>query len=190
MNRAFFLDRDGTINVDYGYVKSVDQFAFLPHAIEGLKKLSDLGFLLIIVSNQSGIGRGLYSLENYQTVMKNMQERLKEKSIVIQDVFFCPHSPESKCPCRKPSPKMILDAIQKWDVDIASSFLAGDKETDIQAGKKAGLTTFLISATDTNYGQNHTTPDLLAAAQLIEKQYSQACLKRSGNKMTNHTAAE
>jgi D-glycero-D-manno-heptose 1,7-bisphosphate phosphatase len=171
MNRAFFLDRDGTINVDYGYVKAADKFIFLPQAIEGLKKLQDLGFLLIVVSNQSGIGRGLYSLDDYHAVMKKMETLLQEQGITIQDKFFCPHSPESRCACRKPATKMITDAVRKWDVDVGSSFLAGDKETDIQAGNRVGLKTFLISKDDLNYGQHHRVSDLLAAARLIENQY-------------------
>jgi D-glycero-D-manno-heptose 1,7-bisphosphate phosphatase len=169
MNRAVFLDRDGTINVDHGYIKSPEQFMFLPNAVSGLRRFSELGFLLIIVSNQSGIGRGLYSLNDYYQVTERMITLLKDEEIVIHDIFFCPHSPESRCPCRKPSPQMILDAVSKWNVDVSSSFLIGDKESDIQAGLRVGLKTMLLSQQKNTTLQTETVTDLLEAADLIEK---------------------
>ncbi len=175
MKRAIFLDRDGTINVDYGFVSSPDKFELLPHAVDGLKKMASLGFLLIIVSNQSGIGRNYYTLTDYEKVTAHMLKLLKEQCVTLDDLYYCPHSPESNCVCRKPATKMLTDAIQKWDIDHAQSFLVGDKESDIRAGIRMGLKTFLIynkaagvTQNEIKYGENFCSKNLLEVAKKIE----------------------
>ena len=172
MKKAVFLDRDGTINVDYGYVSRVEKFEILPGAVEGLKKMRSMDYLLIIISNQSGIGRGYYSIPDYEKVMETMHQQLGQKGITIDDCFYCPHSPESNCSCRKPGTKMIEEAIRKWDVNVSESFFIGDKESDMKAGRKSGLKTILISEKEKDFKQNYQVKNLLEAAEIIEKEHN------------------
>lgn len=171
MEKAIFLDRDGTINVDYGYVSKVENFFLLPNTIEGLKKFSEMGYMLIVISNQSGIGRDYYTLEDYHNVTNKMLSTLKQSGIKITDCFYCPHSPESNCDCRKPKPKMIQNAIEKWNVDPNLSWFIGDKKSDIDAGKALSIKTILISKSPKEYNQDCIVPDLLAAANYISNQF-------------------
>ena len=167
MKKAVFLDRDGTINVDYGYVSQVEKFEILPGAIEGLKKMRAMDYLLIIISNQSGIGRGYYSIPDYEKVMETMHSQLALHGLQLDDCFYCPHSPESNCSCRKPGTKMIEEAVRKWNVDANQSFFIGDKDSDMKAGKKSGLKTILISEKEKDFGQDFRAFDLTEAAAII-----------------------
>lgn len=170
MKKAVFLDRDGTINVDYGYVSQVEKFEILPGTIEGLKKMRSMNYLLIIISNQSGIGRGYYSIPDYEKVMEIMHTQLGLQGIRIDDCFYCPHSPESNCSCRKPGTKMIEEAVRKWDIDVKESFFIGDKDSDMKAGKKSGLKTILISDKEKGFSQDFRVINLIEAADIIEKE--------------------
>lgn len=167
-NKVIFLDRDGTINKDYGYVKDPNKLELLKGAVEGLLLFRDLGFKLIVITNQSGIGRDYYTLDDYHAVTDKLNEKLKEHSIILDDCYYCPHSPESNCACRKPSTGMLDKAIKKWNVDLDNSFFIGDKQSDIQAGINIGVTTLLISDTDDkSFSQNYTIRNLTDAACLI-----------------------
>ena len=144
MKKAIFLDRDGTINYDYGYVSSPEKFKLLKYAAPSLYELQKMGYLLIIITNQSGIGRNYYKLEDFHKVNKKMFELLSRYKVKINDIFFCPHPPEENCICRKPSPEMVFRAAEKWKINIKESFFIGDKVTDILCGKNAGCTTIKI----------------------------------------------
>lgn len=144
MNKAVFLDRDGTINVDKEYVISIDDLEFLPNAVKGLKKIQELGYKLIIITNQSGIGRGYYSEEGYKNLMKELYARLRKSRIIIEADYYCPHLPELDCVCRKPKTQMIKKAIQDHSINVDKSFFIGDKTADILAGKNMGLKTILV----------------------------------------------
>lgn len=139
--KALFLDRDGVINIDKGYVYRIDDFKFIPQTIEFIKKMQKEGFLPIVITNQSGIGRGYYTLEDFKTLTKYMLEAMNKEGIIIDDsqIFFCPHSPDSNCDCRKPKPKMILEAIERFNIDPLKSLLIGDKRSDIEASYRANL---------------------------------------------------
>jgi len=137
--KVAFLDRDGVINIDYGYVGKINQFEILPNVIDALKIIQDLDFKIIIVTNQSGINRGYYKLKDFKDVTKHFNEIVKNYGICILETMYCPHLPSENCECRKPKPGMILEAIQKYNVDKKKSFLIGDKDTDIEAGRSAGL---------------------------------------------------
>jgi D,D-heptose 1,7-bisphosphate phosphatase len=167
---AVFLDRDGTINVDHGYLSAPEQFEFLPGAVEGMRMMRSAGFVLIVVSNQSGIGRGYYTEENYRAVTERMFRELDRMGIELKDCLYCPHSPESGCACRKPGTGMIRKAVSKWRIDVPASYLVGDKASDIRAGLKSGLKTLLISDRPRDFGQHHTVPDLTEAARIIWKE--------------------
>lgn len=144
--KAVFLDRDGVINVDFGYVyKSID-FVFLPGVIEGLKTFQNNGFELIVITNQSGMARGYYSQEDYNNLTKYYQDILIIQGVRISGIYCCPHHPRGSveplaisCDCRKPSPGMLLKAASDLDLDLGRSFMIGDKITDMLAAKSAGL---------------------------------------------------
>jgi len=144
---AVFLDRDGVINVDHGYVSRWEEFEFLPNVPETLAHLQDAGYLLIIISNQSGIGRGFYTESDLEALNYAISEYLRDTAgVSVAGFYHCPHHPSEaigryrvQCDCRKPSPGMIKQAVLDHQVDLTSSILVGDKESDMQAGRAAGV---------------------------------------------------
>lgn len=143
---AAFLDRDGVINFDKGYLHDWSEFEFLPGVVDAMRTLQELGYKLVVITNQSGIARGMYSEEEYQTLTRHMKAALLKQGIQLRDVYHCPHYPDGvvpvlsiKCECRKPGIGMIRTAARDLDIDINSSVLIGDKESDIQAGIAAGV---------------------------------------------------
>jgi len=142
--KVFFIDRDGVINKEIGYLHEIAKFEFIDGVIESLKYIQNKGFKIIIITNQSGIGRGMYSREKFLELNKWMIDFLSTQGVKILDVFYCPHSPEESCSCRKPLPGMFLDAIKKYAIDIEISWSIGDKETDIQAAKSSGISNTIL----------------------------------------------
>ena len=175
MRKVIFLDRDGTINVEKSYLYKWEDFEFEKNAIEGLKELKNLGYEFIVVTNQSGIGRGYYTEEDLVALNNQMTQKLKEFGIEILECFYCPHHPEKgigkykvDCNCRKPNPGMLLEGIKKYDVDIENSFMIGDQKGDLEAGKKAGLKSILVL---TGYGkkiEEEVKGNYLIAKDLLE----------------------
>lgn len=139
MMKVAFLDRDGVINVDHGYTHRIDDFEFTEGCIDALHLLQKHGFALIIVTNQSGIGRGYYTEQDYQRLTRWYTHYLAEKNITVTDVFHCPHAPEENCDCRKPKAGLFLQACGRYDVDLSSSLMIGDKVSDVAAAEMAGI---------------------------------------------------
>jgi D-glycero-D-manno-heptose 1,7-bisphosphate phosphatase len=141
MNKGAFLDRDGVINVDIlDYTSKIKDFKFLPGVFEGLKALQEKGFLLIVITNQGGIAKGLYTREDVDTLHQWMCAELEKKGIHITEIYFCPHHDVSgKCLCRKPGSLMLEKAMARFDIDAGQSFFVGDKETDHKAAVNAGV---------------------------------------------------
>lgn len=151
MNKAVFLDRDGTINVDRGYIGSKEQFEFIPGVIEALKLLQEEGFLLIIITNQSGIARGYYTEEMYLKLNSWMLNHLEVRHIRITEVFYCPHYPMAiypkyrlKCNCRKPNLGLFWKAIHKYAINVSESYAIGDKLIDCELCKISDCKGFLV----------------------------------------------
>ena len=180
MNMAIFLDRDGTINVDTGYVYKVEDLKFEDNALKGLKLLQIPEYLLIIVTSQSGIGRGMYTEQDYHKFMKAMYERFRTEGISIDGEYFCPHHPKEgigrykvDCECRKPNTGMLEQAAKDFDIDLSKSFVIGDKTEDIEMGRRAGCKTILVrtgkGGKDKNFDVNpdYTANDFLEAAKHI-----------------------
>lgn len=160
--KALFLDRDGVINVDHGYVWRPEEFEFLPGIFDLVRAARAHDYRIVIVTNQSGIGRGYYSEEDFQTLTQWMKERFAQEQAAIDAVFHCPYHPEAPTaayrqnhPWRKPAPGMLLAAAEQLATDLASSIFIGDKETDVQAGHAAGIGTMLLFAPDAEQGHSH-----------------------------------
>lgn len=145
-NKYCFLDRDGTINVDHGYVHDPAKLEFMPGAIEGMKQLQDLGYNLVIVTNQSGIGRGYFTDAQYHNFTDYMLSCLKDEGVNISKVFHCPHMPTDNCGCRKPGLGM-LEQFLRDNIIESPSYMVGDKLSDIEFGQKLGVETCLIGST-------------------------------------------
>lgn len=138
-NKALFLDRDGTINVEKHYVYKVEDFEFREGLFELVRDFYHRGYLIIVITNQAGIARGYYKESDFHRLNDWMREQFRLEGIEIAGVYFCPHHPDfsGPCSCRKPNPGMILEAAGKFDLDLASCVLIGDKESDIRAGINA-----------------------------------------------------
>ena len=155
MEKAIFLDRDGTINVEKDYIYKSEDLVFEEGTIEALKTFKNLGYILIVVSNQSGIARGYFTEKDLNIFNNNMNEILKKNGVEITEFYCCPHHPDGigeykkVCECRKPNNKMIEDAIKKYNIDREKSYMIGDKTSDIGAGFKSNLKTVLVK---TGYG--------------------------------------
>ncbi|MBI2830677.1 MAG: D-glycero-beta-D-manno-heptose 1,7-bisphosphate 7-phosphatase [Chloroflexi bacterium] len=142
--KAVFLDRDGVVNREKGFTKSWEEFEFLPGITEGIKKLNQAGFLVIIVTNQSGINKGLYTEEDLKQIHENMHKVLEENGAHVDDLYYCPHNSEDCCTCRKPKPGMLLEAAHKHNINLRESWVLGDNIRDIEAGKRARCNTILV----------------------------------------------
>lgn len=144
-NKALFLDRDGVINEDHGYVSRIDDFVFCDGVFDALRGFIEAGYILVVITNQSGIGRGYYSQEDFKTLSKHMLKTLEQNGVKIAKIYHCPHAPEAKCDCRKPAPGMFLKARDELLIDMSQSLMIGDKQSDIDAAHKAGvLSAFLL----------------------------------------------
>jgi histidinol-phosphate phosphatase family protein len=151
--KAVFLDRDGTVIVDRGYLSDPAGVAFEPGAVEALRRFHNAGFSLFFVSNQSGIGRGLMTREQSEAVHQRVLELLAEEGIPIAGSYICPHAPWDHCQCRKPSPVLLRQAQTEHPTDFSQSFVIGDKKTDVDLGKATGCRTALYATQVTKDNQ-------------------------------------
>lgn len=142
---AIFLDRDGVINKHRSdYVKNLNEFELLPDAPWYLRQLQNVGFKLIIVTNQSAVNRGLISLNRLKAIHDFLVDELSKQGCYIVDIFYCPHRPDENCECRKPKVKMFLEAARKHNIDLPKSWVIGDNQTDVEPGEKIGCKTIKI----------------------------------------------
>jgi len=141
MKKALFLDRDGVINVEKNYLYKSDDFEFIDGIFDLILHFQNLGYLLFVVTNQSGIARNYYTVYDFNVLTEWMLSELAKHGINVQHVYYCPHHPDvsRKCSCRKPEPGMLLEAAKEYSLDLKNSIMIGDKERDIEAGLSAGL---------------------------------------------------
>nr|WP_230326836.1 MULTISPECIES: D-glycero-beta-D-manno-heptose 1,7-bisphosphate 7-phosphatase [unclassified Serratia (in: enterobacteria)] len=151
---AIFLDRDGTINIDHGYVHEIDDFQFIDGVIDACRELKSMGFALVLVTNQSGIARGKFSEEQFMRLTEWMDWSMADRDVDLDGIYFCPHHPEAVieeyrqvCDCRKPQPGMLLQAQKELNIDLAASYMVGDKIEDMQAAAAAGVGTKVLVRT-------------------------------------------
>ncbi len=184
---AVFLDRDGTINEQRGYINHISRFVLLPRTAEAVRLLNEHGFLAIIVTNQSGVARGYFPIELVNEVHEHLKELLRKEGAYVDGIFFCPHYHRGEvgeytieCNCRKPRPGLIEKARKNLDIDMAGSYLIGDRVSDIELAKRCNLKGVLVK---TGYGKGdleyvfpnsrakplHVAKDLLAAVRWIIK---------------------
>ncbi|MGM0365879.1 MAG: D-glycero-alpha-D-manno-heptose-1,7-bisphosphate 7-phosphatase [Actinomycetota bacterium] len=179
MRKAVFLDRDGTINKDIGDLYSAEKLEFIPNALKALKQLQR-NFLLFIVTNQAAIGNGVYTQSEFEKFNRHYLDKLSRRGIRITRVYCCPHRPQDNCICRKPSPYFIREAEKEFNLDLKSSFFAGDHPSDVEAGLAAGLESIFLL---TGHGRKHLdevkakkcfiAEDIYHAAQWIDKQLAE-----------------
>lgn len=163
--RAVFLDRDGTLIEDRGYLATVDGVRLLPGVTRALKMLADHHLTFVVVTNQSGIGRGLFDEEMVEAQHRAIAERLRRGGVRVAAWYVCPHLPDAGCSCRKPQPGMLLAAARDLGVSLSASFMVGDRATDVDAGRAAGCRTVRLAAAQ---GQGDACcRDLTEAAEWI-----------------------
>ncbi len=174
-NRAIFLDRDGTMAIDVSYCSRPEDFELFPNTARAIKLLNEHDYKVIVITNQSGVARGYFTEDTLGRIHQKMLKKLAEEGARIDGIYYCPHHPSDNCECRKPKPKMVMQAVSEHDIDLKQSFMVGDKPLDIQLGKNVGCRTVLIPA---NTGETEVAPgspdytasDLLQAALWIINQ--------------------
>lgn len=170
MKKAVFLDRDGVVIQDMGYAHKIEDFKLIKNSIEGLKLLKK--YKLFIVTNQSGIGRGYFTIKDFEDFNNHLIQELKRHNIKIEKTYVCPHAPEENCECRKPKAKMIKETAEEFGIDLNRSFMIGDKKIDIEMGQNAGCKSILVLTgrgmkEKENAKADYTAKDLVDAAKWI-----------------------
>ena len=181
LQKAIFLDRDGVINKEKNYVHKISDFEFIPKVFDALKKAQNLGYKLIIITNQAGIGKGKFKERDLHVLHSYMINLLNRKGINIEAIYYCPHHPEAllkeykiNCNCRKPNPGMLLRAAKENFIDLKKSIIIGDKLSDYYAGKNAGLLYSILVKTGHKIPieylkkLKYVTNDLSSAINLID----------------------
>lgn len=161
MLKLIILDRDGVINYDSpDYIKSPEEWHAIPGSLEAIARLNKAGYKIAIATNQSGVGRGYYSLETLEKINQKMFDAMKKVDAHVDALFFCPHKPEDNCDCRKPKPGLLVKIAEYLKIDLKDAIMVGDSERDIQAAQTAGVDGILI-------GGEAEVPDLAHAVELI-----------------------
>jgi D,D-heptose 1,7-bisphosphate phosphatase len=173
---AVFVDRDDTLIVDVGYCKDPDRIQLLPGVVEGLRKLSRAGIAIVVITNQSGIGRGFFTEDDLSAVHARLRTELEASGVTLQAIYYCPHLPEDGCSCRKPRPGLLLKAASEMDLNLKTCFMIGDRKLDLLAGRAAGTHTILVfnkdlrELTDMEPIADFVVKDLVEAANVILNQ--------------------
>ena len=171
--KAVFLDRDGTVNAGvpkYERVSSVDKVELLPNSVTALRQLAQLDYGVFFITNQAGMAEGLIDEEQFNEINDKVLELIAPSGITILKTYICPHGEDAACGCRKPKPKLLLDAAKEYDIDLAESWMIGDRPTDVMTGVNAGTKTILVKSGVPTVESEHATftaPTLLEAVQYI-----------------------
>ncbi|GAA0857320.1 D-glycero-beta-D-manno-heptose 1,7-bisphosphate 7-phosphatase [Aliiglaciecola litoralis] len=176
-NKALFLDRDGIVNLDHGYASKPDDIDFVEGIFELCRYFQQRGYLIIIVTNQSGIARGYYSEHAFSALMEWMTKQFAQQGVILTDTFYCPHHPEHgkgpylrQCTCRKPQPGMLFDAAKKYDLDLATCVMVGDRLSDMEAARSAGvLNRFLVNQQQDSHDGCHKVTELKQIIPTVQR---------------------
>jgi len=150
--KAIFLDRDGTLNEEVNYLGKVEDFAWLPRAAEAVRLLNEAGWVVVLITNQSGIGRGYYAEQDVAAIHERIESDLAQAGARLDAIYYCPHRPDEGCVCRKPQPHLFQKAAQELGLDLSASYAIGDKLSDLEPGKQLGCRTILLL---TGHGPEH-----------------------------------
>lgn len=161
MDKVIFLDRDGVINIEKDYLYKISDFEFVDGVFSSMQYLQKLGFKFVIITNQSGIGRGYYTLEQYNILTSWMKEQFKKNGIDIIEVYCCPHAPNKNCDCRKPNIGMIVQASKILDIDYDNSWLIGDKGSDVQTAINANIKNTIQVRSGHKFDENNSKADYI-----------------------------
>jgi D-glycero-D-manno-heptose 1,7-bisphosphate phosphatase len=174
VKRAVFLDRDGTINIEKDYLYQAAEFEFIAGVPEAIRLLNRAGFVVVVVTNQSGVARGYYTEEDVEILHRHIARELEQADAHVDTWLYCPHHPSGRgsyalpCDCRKPLPGMLKNAASRYDIDLQNSIMIGDKRADIEAGLAAGCRTILVR---TGYGaeeEQYVSPQTTVCEDLLE----------------------
>lgn len=184
--QAVFLDRDGTLIVDPGYLSDPDEVEVYLGVIPGLKMLSDAGYLLIVVTNQSGIARGFYTHEIVAALHQRIRDKVGQGGVTIDDFYYCPHMPEDKCACRKPGTELFLRAATEHGIDLGASAVIGNMRQDVEAGQRLGLLTAYVRTPGF-----HLDPDPGGGfgATIVARTFPEACERIIAHDQTARAAS-
>ena len=171
VNKAVFLDRDGTIARDVHYCQRPEDFEFLPTVPEAIKLLNQNGFKIVVVTNQSGIARGYFTKETLTQIHNKMVHELAQNGAQVDAIYYCPHHPDDGCDCRKPRTALFQRAAQELDIDSGCSFVVGDMQMDIDAGKALGCKTILVATNPQGESDRTNPPDYIANSLLEAAQW-------------------
>ena len=149
-SKAAFLDRDGTIIEERDFIRKPDQIQFIPGSVDAIKTLRNLGYKIVVISNQSGIGRGILTEQMVREVNQSFMRRLEDHGAPVDAIYFCTHHPDDKCNCRKPKPGMVDTAVEELGLEVKGALVIGDKLADVKLGKNIGAKTALVL---TGYGK-------------------------------------
>ena len=173
-NKVVFVDRDGTINVDGPYLADPDKFEMYQGVGEGIKKLKENGFKIIIITNQSGIARGYFTEKDLAKIHDKMKKEFLKFNVKLDDIYYCPHHPDDDCNCRKPKTELFERAIKEHNIDVKKSYMLGDKIQDVEAGKKIGVKTILIPVSNANEEEMHQNNTAIHTLDYIATDFSKA----------------
>jgi len=172
-DKVVILDRDGTLVFDREYLADPDGLEFLPGAVEGLRSMNNQGYRLVVVTNQSGVGRGLISIEALKLMNLRLMEMVRTGGATLERIYYCPHRPGDGCACRKPGTKLLLDAALELGFEPSRAVVIGDKGSDVEFGRRAGATTMLVAASGssgdfTSIAPDYVVRDLRDAAAILQ----------------------
>ena len=171
--KVIFLDRDGVINIDKHYVHKIEDFEFYENIFDICKYFQELGYEIIIITNQSGIGRKYFTQSDFSKLTKWMLDKFRVHGLEILDLFYCPHTPEYNCNCRKPKSGMVLEACKKYDIDLKKSWVIGDKVTDIDLAYNSGIKNSILISNQYLFDKdtlktNHIIKDVIESKNIIK----------------------
>lgn len=174
MNKAVFIDRDGTIVKESGYITDIASLELLPNAAQAINEFHSLGFLVILVTNQSAVGRGYITAAKLDKIHKRLRELLWKSRSYLDAIYVCPHHPDEGCECRKPNPGLVRKAMRDHEIDSSKSYLIGDQRADIELGRREGIRNILVLSghgeeTLREISPDYVVEDILEACRLIAK---------------------
>jgi len=165
-SRAVFIDRDGTMAIDVHYCRRPEDFKLYPETAGAVKRLNESGFKVIVITNQSGIARGYFDEATLAEIHEEMRKQLAEEGATLDGIYYCPHHPDDGCDCRKPGPKLVLQAIKEHDINPEHSFVVGDLQMDIDLGRNVGCKTVLVKRQDGEQKINESGADYVGGNML------------------------